>query len=59
MSNFIQVDKEEKKFLNLDACVTIEKINFMNETKPVYHIVTIADETVVVRSHIDLKDKIK
>ena len=40
-------------------CVTIEKVNFLKETKPVYCIETLTGKTVVVRTDVDLANKIK
>ena len=58
MATFIPIDKEGKKFLNLDTCVTIERANFLNETKPVYYIKTVNGETVVIRTDEDLTNRI-
>lgn len=59
MANYIPVDNEGKKFLNLDVCLTIEKINLLHNTTPVYQIVTTTGESVIVRTELDISNKIK
>jgi hypothetical protein len=59
MSNYIDIDVEGKRKLNLDACLMIEPMLLIPETKPIYKVTTVTGETVVVRTDIDLTDKIK
>lgn len=59
MATFIPIDKEGKRKLNLDACLLIEPALLLHETKPIYKVTTVTGETVIVRTDLDLTDKIK
>lgn len=59
MSNYIDIDSEGKRKLNLDACLLIEPTLLINETKPIYKVITVTGETVIVRTDLDLTNKIK
>lgn len=60
MGKFVQTDREGRVFLNLDNCLMIEQIDhlFYPENNS-YKITTNAGKEVIVRTHVNLKDKIK
>ena len=57
MSNFIVVDKDKEKYLNLDVCLLVEKVNLLNETEQAWRVVTITGEQVIIRSDSDNIEK--